>query len=68
MATDFLIACILFTIQIIEIKECNESDYWIDLLYEINSLSKDDFDTLKGQIIELRRMLVSSVTTLNNKD
>ena len=52
----------------ISLKECNESDYWIDLLYETNSLSKDDFDTLKGQIIELRRMLVSSVTTLKNKD
>ena len=52
----------------IALKECNESDYWIDLLFETNSISKDDFDKLKPRIIELRRMLVSSVTTLKNKN
>ena len=51
----------------IALKECNESDYWIELLYETNSISANDFDRLKRQIIEIRRMLVSSVTTLKNK-
>lgn len=51
----------------ISLKECNESDYWIELLYETNCLSKEDFDNLKSSIIEIRRMLVSSVTTLKNK-
>lgn len=51
----------------IALKECNESDYWIELLYETNSLPKEDYDKLKSRIIELRRMPVSSVTTLKNK-
>ena len=51
----------------IALKECNECDYWIELLYETDSLSKNDYDNLRPQIIELRRMLVSSVTTLKNK-
>ena len=51
----------------ISLKECNESDYWIELLYETNSLPKEDFENLKKYIIEIRRMLVSSVTTLKNK-
>ena len=51
----------------IALKECNESDYWLELLFEVNSLEKDDFDTLKKECIELRRMLVSSVTTLKKK-
>ena len=51
----------------IALKECNESDYWVELLYETNSISAIVFERLKKQIIEIRRMLVSSVTTLKNK-
>ncbi len=51
----------------IALKECNESDYWIELLYETNSISKEDFDRFKKMIVEIRRMLVSSVTTLKTK-
>ena len=48
-------------------KECNESEYWLELLYETNSMSKTEFDEFQKKCIELRRMLVSSVTTLKNK-
>ena len=51
----------------ISLKECNESDYWIELLYETNCISKAEFDRLKKQIIDIRRMLVSSITTLKSK-
>ena len=51
----------------IALKECNESSYWIELLYETDSISKEDFDMFTKKCIELRRMLVSSVTTLKNK-
>ena len=51
----------------IALKECNESEYWLELLYETNSLSKMEFDNFQKKCIELRRMLVSSVTTLKNK-
>ena len=51
----------------IAIKECNESEYWLELLFEVNSLSEQDFKRLEKNCIELRRMLVSTVTTLKNK-
>ena len=51
----------------IALKECNESEYWLELLFEVNSLSKPEFEQFKKDCIELRRMLVSSVTTLKSK-
>jgi len=51
----------------IALKECNESEYWLELLFEVNSISKEEFDVFHKDCIEIRRMLVSSVTTLKNK-
>ena len=51
----------------ISLKECNETDYWIELLYETKSLSDGDFKKTKSEITELRRMLVSSINTINNQ-
>ena len=48
----------------IALKECNESESWIELMHETNSVSNEDFLHFKGMCIEIRRMLVSSVTTL----
>ena len=47
----------------IALKECNECEYWLELLYETNSISKDEFDSFQKYCIDLRRMLVSSVKT-----
>ena len=51
----------------IALKECNESEYWLELLFEVNSLAKPEYEHFKSACIELRRMLVSSVTTLKNR-
>ncbi len=51
----------------IALKECNESEYWLELLFETDSITKAEFDIFQTQCIELRRMLVSSVTTLKSK-
>ena len=51
----------------IALKECNESEYWLELLYDTNSIPEEDFLHFNKSCIELRRMLVSSVTTLKNK-
>ena len=51
----------------IVLKECNESEYWLELLYETNSLAESEFKDFHNKCIELRRMLVSSVTTLKTK-
>ena len=51
----------------IALKECNESEYWLELLFETNLLTELDFKTFQGKCIEIRRMLVSTVTTLKSK-
>ena len=52
----------------IALKECNESEYWLELLYETNSINENEFKKFQSACIELRRMLVSSVTTLKSKN
>ncbi|MBQ8214967.1 MAG: four helix bundle protein [Clostridia bacterium] len=51
----------------IALKECNESEYWLELLYETNSISENEFNKMQSACIELRRMLVSTVTTIKSK-
>ena len=51
----------------IALKECNESEYWLELLYETNGITSEEFKALQKQCVDLRRMLVASVTTLKNK-
>ena len=51
----------------ISIKECNESEYWLKLLLDTNSIAQTEFDDFQKKCVELRRMLVSSVTTLKSK-
>ncbi|MBQ4135517.1 MAG: four helix bundle protein [Clostridia bacterium] len=51
----------------IALKECNESEYWFELLYETNSFTEAEFKDFQSKCIELRRMLVSSVTTLKKQ-
>ncbi len=51
----------------IALKECNETEYWLELLCEVGSISKEEFDKFKKDCTELRRMLVSSVKKLKEK-
>ena len=51
----------------IALKECNESEYWLELLYETGSMADTEFDDFRKMCIEIRRMLVGSVNTLKNK-
>ena len=51
----------------IALKECNESEYWLELLYETNSISENEFNQMRSACVELRRMLVATVTTVKSK-
>ena len=51
----------------IALKECSESEYWLELFHETNSINEVEFKSFQKKCIELRRMLVSSVTTLKKK-
>ena len=51
----------------IALKECNESEYWLELLYETDTISENAFKKFKSSCVELRRMLVATVTTVKSK-
>lgn len=51
----------------IALKECNESEYWIELLYDTNSVSEEEYRKVQCECIELRRMLVAAVKTVKKK-
>ena len=51
----------------IALKECNESDYWLDILLSTNSIEKNRCLKLRADCDEIRKMLISSVTTMKNK-
>ena len=51
----------------IALKECNESAFWLEILYETNSIEEIEFKTLFEECISLRRMLVAYSTTLKKK-
>ncbi len=51
----------------IALKECNECEYWLTLLHETNDIEEKVFISLQKECITIRRMLVSSVTTLKRK-
>ena len=51
----------------IALKECNESEYWLELLFETGSICENDFKKFQCACIELRRMLVATVTTTKAK-
>lgn len=50
----------------ISLKEANETEYWLDLLYETKYLSEIDFLNIKPKITELLRLLTSIVKTSKN--
>lgn len=47
----------------IALKECYESEYWLDLLFETNYLEEQNYKILKNDCGAIRKMLISSCTT-----
>ena len=51
----------------IALKEANETEYWLDLLYETKYLSQIEFENIKPNIIELLKLLTSIINTSKTK-
>ena len=51
----------------IALKECYETEYWLELFVKANIVDEQKTKSLLHDCGEIRRMLVSSVTTLKNK-
>jgi four helix bundle protein len=50
----------------IALKECAETEYWLDLLKETNLLSPTEHDSIIQDCQELLRLLISTVKTLRS--
>ena len=44
-------------------KECNETLYWLELLQNTDYLSKEVFDSLNYDAVELMKLITSSIKT-----
>ena len=42
-------------------KEANESDYWLELLFQSDYLNETQFQTLNSDIVEINRILASII-------
>lgn len=52
----------------ISLKEASESEYWIELLYVTEYITKDEYESIMTDCVELIKMLTSIVkTTFENK-
>ncbi len=44
-------------------KECNETEYWLELLYETGYIDEEKYKPLKNECGTIRRILISSINT-----
>ena len=53
----------------IALKECYESEYWLELLNRTNYLNDSQYNVLQNSCGQIRRMLIASINTSkeNNK-
>ncbi len=52
----------------IALKECFESEYWLQLLFETGYLSSEEYKRLINDCGVIRRMLISSCKTLKERE
>jgi len=52
----------------IALKEANETDYWLDLLYKTDYLEEKQHQSIKTDILELIKLLISIIKTSKKID
>lgn len=51
----------------IALKECAETLYWLELLYDTDYLTEREYISLKNDCEEMRKMMSSTTKTINAK-
>lgn len=52
----------------IALKECYETEYWLEILFKVNAISEHAYDSLRNQCGVLRRKLIASIQTVKSKN
>ena len=47
----------------IALKEANETEYWIELLFQSNYIDETSFNSIKSDLTEILKLLVSIIKT-----
>jgi len=49
------------------LKEANETDYWVELLYQAKIIDKTGFESIKPDITELLKLLTSIIKSSKSR-
>lgn len=49
-------------------KECDETIYWLELLFATDYISKEEFESLKNPAVEILKMIRSIIITTKQKN
>jgi len=50
----------------IALKECSETEYWLDLLKETSLINQNEYTSIINDCKELLKLLITSVKTITN--
>ena len=51
----------------IALKECYETEYWLEVLFKINAVDEETYKKLGNKCGTIRRKLIASITTVKNR-
>ena len=51
----------------IALKECYETEYWLEILFKINAINEIAYKSLLNKCGTIRRKLIASINTAKNK-
>lgn len=51
----------------IALKEANETEYWLDLLFETKYINIYEFQNIKPKVVEILKLLISIINSSKNK-
>ena len=51
----------------IALKECYETEYWLEILFKIHTLDEEKYNQLVNKCGTIRRKLIASITTAKGK-
>ncbi|MBO4950023.1 MAG: four helix bundle protein [Clostridia bacterium] len=51
----------------IALKECYETEYWLEVLFKVNSIDETTYKHLINECGTIRRKLIASITTTKKK-
>ncbi|WP_035676493.1 four helix bundle protein [Flavobacterium limnosediminis] len=48
-------------------KEANESDYWLELLFQSEYLNENQYKSLKSDVVEINKIIASIIISTKNR-